>query len=352
MGNIMQQINEVYSFLEDDLSRRVFETRLEYNFSRKTHNFGHLMKEENRSFYYLTDKNIYTTPLASGETIIFYGFTGMAVWDYNKIKARDPQCNFIFCDRRHDELKDHQFLIDNNLRMISPEELLGNYRDCKVIISISSKTRFEVFDFLKANGVQQILSGRLTDAMQYFEDFVPVEENEIFVDAGVRDGGTSLQFANWCDNHYEKIYLFEADRTVKNVIEKNITCLHNTELYMKGLWNTEATLSFQLVEKTGGSHIAENGTETMEAVALDDVLQGQRITFLKMDIEGSELKALEGAQESIKKHKPKLAISLYHKPEDILTLPLYIKQLVPEYKIILRHYSNVMTETVLYAFLK
>lgn len=59
-----------------------------------------------------------------------------------------------------------------------------------------------------------------------------------------------------------------------------------------------------------------------------------------MDIEGSELKALEGAKNTIQRNNPKLAISIYHKYEDIIELPLKILELEPEYKFYLRHYST------------
>ena len=68
-----------------------------------------------------------------------------------------------------------------------------------------------------------------------------------------------------------------------------------------------------------------------------------------MDIEGSEEAALKGAIKTIKKHKPKLAICAYHKPDDLCVLPQLIKSMVPEYKLYLDHYTINFTETVLYA---
>jgi len=68
-----------------------------------------------------------------------------------------------------------------------------------------------------------------------------------------------------------------------------------------------------------------------------------------MDIEGSELEALKGAEETIKKYHPVLAISAYHKPEDIVELPAYIRSIDPEYKFYLRSYHLEFTEIVLYA---
>ena len=68
-----------------------------------------------------------------------------------------------------------------------------------------------------------------------------------------------------------------------------------------------------------------------------------------MDIEGSELEALKGAAETIKKWRPKLAISIYHKYEDIIEIPEYILSIVPDYSFYIRHYSSDIWETVLYA---
>lgn len=68
-----------------------------------------------------------------------------------------------------------------------------------------------------------------------------------------------------------------------------------------------------------------------------------------MDVEGAELIALKGAEQTIKKYKPKLAISIYHKPNDLWEIPLLIKSWVPEYKIYIRHYNVVSSETIMYA---
>ena len=70
-----------------------------------------------------------------------------------------------------------------------------------------------------------------------------------------------------------------------------------------------------------------------------------------MDIEGAEVNALLGAEENIKKQKPKLAICVYHKPEHLWKIPLYIKKIVPDYKLYIRHHTNQEYETVCYAVL-
>ena len=68
-----------------------------------------------------------------------------------------------------------------------------------------------------------------------------------------------------------------------------------------------------------------------------------------MDVEGAELSTLKGAKETIKKYKPRLAVCVYHKLEDILEIPQYILSLDPSYRLYMRNYESFGLETVLYA---
>ena len=126
--------------------------------------------------------------------------------------------------------------------------------------------------------------------------------------------------------------------------------IKNVELIEAGLWSHNTFLQF-LGEGKGSSHIVleeKRETEKIKVAALDSCV-AEPVTFIKLDIEGAELEALKGAEHIIKRDKPKLAICIYHKPEDIWEIPYYIKMLVPEYKMYIRHYSNSESETVLYA---
>lgn len=70
-----------------------------------------------------------------------------------------------------------------------------------------------------------------------------------------------------------------------------------------------------------------------------------------MDIEGAELNALKGAEKTIIKYKPKLAICIYHSNQDMVLIAEYIHNLIPDYKIYIRQHSLYPSaaETVLYA---
>jgi hypothetical protein len=93
-------------------------------------------------------------------------------------------------------------------------------------------------------------------------------------------------------------------------------------------------------------------TETTDTIVVDTIyhlLQDRRVTYIAMDIEGTERKAICGTEQTIRQWKPQLAISVYHRREDIFDLLLLIKSFVPDYKFFLRHYMYDQTETILYA---
>ena len=189
---------------------------------------------------------------------------------------------------------------------------------------------------------------------QYFDLFEPLED-EVFVDGGAYDLESSISFVQWTKGKYDKIYAFEATEKYAEVsrqrmIQENL----KGEVIEKGLWSTTSTLSF--CDTLGqGSYVVEGdcakANSKIAVVSIDDFFKGKRVSFIKMDIEGSELAALKGGKSTIIKYMPRLAISIYHKPEDIVEIPRYIKSIVPEYKFYLRTYGvGVRDDTVLYAY--
>ncbi|MFI3177671.1 MAG: FkbM family methyltransferase, partial [Eubacteriales bacterium] len=291
-----------------------------------------------------------------GQPLIIYGMGRRGICLVPILKQLMEKVEFIFCDANYKELGTQY-----GQQVLSPQCALGQYPNSKIIIT--PKDRYEEIEYILMQlGVREsnvckwddIVPAILSefDAMQYFDPIVHFGESEIFADVGVLDGMTSVRFAQRCKGQYEKIYLFEAEASKREEIETTINKyeLHSTELHVKGLWNCQDTLSFD-GGLCGGSTILEGGQMTIEVDTLDHLLDGRPITFLKMDIEGAELCALEGAKETIRKYKPKLAISIYHKPEDLIEIPMYIKKLVPEYRLYVRHYKWHHGETVLYAIL-
>jgi hypothetical protein len=113
------------------------------------------------------------------------------------------------------------------------------------------------------------------------------------------------------------------------------------------VWECEKELCFV---ETGAAHdrISETGNHRIQVNSIDKIAQDRKVDFIKMDIEGAEKEAILGASQTIKKHCPILAISIYHKSCDFWELPLLIKEIQPAYKFYLRHHSRQAPDTVCY----
>lgn len=95
-----------------------------------------------------------------------------------------------------------------------------------------------------------------------------------------------------------------------------------------------------------------HGSVTISLTSLDAYVEEHgldRVDFIKMDIEGGELDALRGAERTLRRFRPRCAISLYHRPEDMLTLPAFLRDLDLGYRMHLNHHSVCEFETILYA---
>jgi FkbM family methyltransferase len=179
---------------------------------------------------------------------------------------------------------------------------------------------------------------------QYFEDFMQFS-NEIFVDAGGFDGDTSEIFANRYSD-YRKILFFEPSSKNMAAALKRLVKHERIEFYSIGLSNAPEMLQFNQ-DAGSASSVTEAGSETINVDMLDKLLR-EPVTFIKMDLEGWELKALEGARQTILSHHPKLAIAVYHNSQDFRVIFEYIRSLGLGYEIFLRHYTQGWSETIMF----
>ena len=260
-----------------------------------------------------------------------------------------------------------KYVVDGNPReatfcdipLIGKEEFLDKGAGFTVVISTRVYYE-EIRDELIQKGVSKdkIIDGAIlfdmSEGKQYFDlpELPHSKTQEVFADVGCYDGLSSVFFNEWCEGNGFS-YCFEPDRTNIDRIHRILKnkSVSTYELIDKGVWSKGGTLSFV---STGNSvsHVSEEdtGTDSIKVTALDDCLYDKGVTFIKMDIEGAEYEALKGAEKIIREQKPKLAICVYHKPEDIWELPELILGFNESYKFYLRHYSYQDNETVLYAF--
>jgi FkbM family methyltransferase len=157
------------------------------------------------------------------------------------------------------------------------------------------------------------------------------------VDCGAAAGDTVMAFTQKYGD-YGHILAFEPGSKSYARLVRNVANLLNITTVNKGCSDCKATLTFEEDDdRPTANKISENGNTTIEVDKIDNFTTGlPPVGLIKMDIEGAELAALEGAAGTIRRDKPVLAICAYHKPEDLITIPQYLKSLVPEYRLFLR----------------
>lgn len=353
MKNLIEEISKVYCLLEDEMSKKLFEQRLLYNITKRPKYIANMVDIVYHSRLSVVDDAIFSF-LKQGQEekkkIIIYGAgnNGAILFEFLKLQGISAS---YFCD----QAKEKQGKIYYGLPVLSIEKL-KDYPQAQIVISVQNDWNHSIEDNLISLGLEEknIMRFYPIWKTEYFDtEIVTPEKEECYIDAGCFDGQTVKDFLQWCHNEYVFIYAFEPDKNCFQICQRHLNQLDKDKfsLIPKGLWSHKTELSFSENEN-GTSTIEETGTNIIKTISLDEHLQGKKVTFIKMDIEGAELEALKGAKETIQKYHPKLAICIYHKEEDIIEIPLYIKRLVPEYRFYIRHYQPYCCETVLYAVME
>ena len=174
------------------------------------------------------------------------------------------------------------------------------------------------------------------------------------VDGGGCFGDTALGFADVVGERGH-VYVFDPlpkhCAIMREVLVMNPSLAPRISIFLMGLADRTSDVA-PLPEDGVINPGARLVMDEVPTTTIDDLVTRHkvpRLDFIKMDVEGSELSALLGAESSIRRWRPKLAISLYHRPEDFFAIPLWIDSLGVGYRLFLDHYSIHQEETVLYA---
>ncbi len=211
-----------------------------------------------------------------------------------------------------------------------------------------------------------IVKGRISGKTDYFrkiytpdqyypKDIVCLSKDEVLAEVGSYDGATLLNFLEHC-LEYKSAYCFEPDqnnlRVLNGAVEK-VQSEGKIKVIPCGAWDHKTILRFN---NSGGatnlSHVSEEtplSNGSIEVVTIDDTIP-EPITYMTMSINGSELRALYGAEHQIKRNRPKLSICVSYSGEGMLDVWSYLQTLVPEYRFYLRHHlKHGGVESFLYA---
>lgn len=188
---------------------------------------------------------------------------------------------------------------------------------------------------------------------QYFPRFITavataVEPGIHFVDGGAYDGDTLAQAARHL--RLAGAFAFEPDPENFRRLSASVAKLQVPSCcWPCGLSDRTARVAFSGGEGESCA-INDNGTDSIQALRLDDCLQHQPVSFIKLDIEGHELAALAGATAIITRHRPLLAIAGYHLWDDLWTIPDFIARLDLGYRIGYRMHAHNTFDAVFYAY--
>ena len=187
----------------------------------------------------------------------------------------------------------------------------------------------------------------------YAHPLVRAEPGDCVVDGGAATGDTAALFLGQTGANCT-IHSFEPTpgsyrELARYAAELDPPVVHPHEA---ALWSEEGYVTFfEAFEMSHGNRIGGHGELRVEAVTLDGLVRKgviDRVDLIKLDVEGAELAALQGARETIRRFKPRLQVCLYHKPADLWELPLFLADLAPEYRMFLGHHSDSHLDTVLY----
>ena len=350
--SLWKEIENIYSKLQDEESKLIFFKRLQYSLENNDAGpirdivigdgytgEGPLRALISKLEKYKEEEIIIQGAIRGGEIIKMalegYGFKNIVA----------------FCDND----KSKQGRIFGNMPVISVEEACRVHSNA-VFVIMAVYHLDEIKEQLLSLGINEaniFVSEMRYEAYgrQYFDtDIISDHSKGVFIDGGCFDLGDSIQFLALFPNA-EKVYAFEPDReNYENCLKKikYIQSGDKIEMINKGLYDSTGEKHF--VCDGDSSRISDGSSETIQTISLDDFMENkEKVSFIKMDIEGAEMDALEGARKTIIRDKPDLAICIYHKNSDILDILRQILDIYPNYRLYIRHYSEYHWETVVYA---
>jgi len=215
----------------------------------------------------------------------------------------------------------------------------------------NAKHVYQVDEFT-IEGTADELVGTFVVQQYRYDSIVEPKLGDIDFDIGAYVGDTALWFSK-AVGPPGKVYAFEPEPSNFEKLKANLARNKVTNVIPLQLALSEKEGEMQIASGRGSSAITETAGDTsVKVTTVDKFVEANklpRVGFIKMDVEGHELKVLAGARETIKTFKPSLALSAYHRGDDLIKLPKFLLEINPNYRFYLRHCTSIWGDTVLYA---
>ncbi len=248
-----------------------------------------------------------------------------------------------------ENLFNYEFYKENEEKIRKTELLLADVRSVEVFTDVIN---------YKLSGSVRFLQGNHTDFALVYRDLLHAEEFEKIADLGAYNGDTLREITPFAPNLKGAI-AFEPDRRNHKKLSEYAETVESFKITPLKLaaWSEKAILQFD-GSGNRNSTLVSGGIAVnkpakiveVEADSLDNVLGGERVDYIKYDVEGSEKEAILGSIKTIEAYRPALMVSLYHRSEDVFELPLMIHEKFPDYKFYVRRREYIPAwDTVLIA---
>lgn len=210
------------------------------------------------------------------------------------------------------------------------------YKVYELLADEQSKKVFRETTLFKLDGdISRLLSCE-TPENEAFDNILRLKDGDSFLDLGAYNGDTVLDFIRRVGS-YGKITAVEPDKKSFAKLIKN-TEGYDIEAINSAVSNEVGSIPFSFKSSRGS---VAGGDSFTDAVSIDFLCKDRSFDYIKFDVEGKELDAILGGEKTIKRDKPKILISAYHKSDDYFAIPLKVLEFNPDYKIYMRHYPYV-----------
>lgn len=215
--------------------------------------------------------------------------------------------------------------------------------------AMSRYVLWKLLCFRLAPSMEHVAAAAEREYKQYFDpEIIACGREEVFADCGGFTGDSAQAFMDEYKN-YRRIYVFEPSKANCRICRDNLAAYPGIEIVEAGVSSQSGQAEFSISGSSSSVMTTGRETEQISLVSLDDAIK-EPVSFIKMDIEGAELDALEGAKGHIANDRPKMAVCVYHLVSDLWEIPRKLDGMLENCALFLRHYqADQPWETVLYA---
>ena len=346
MKDFIERCKVVYEHIADEESRFIFSNRLLYS---ATGDYKYiksivLSTEMGQKIFELLKKSA-----NNHDNMVIDG-----AGEYGRFIYQDyPELPWVcFSDASPKE----KTLFDN-IPVLQRKQAMEKYPNAVWVIS-STRYFKEIEKELVEGGIDQrniVNVGKIVyesySAMYFDVPYIQPKKNNCLIDGGAYHGESTIEFYRWCGENGAQAVVFEPDKDNYNICKHNLAKMKGTYVLNKGTYDAIGEQAFS----SKGNMVSQmdpQGREKIETTTIDSVPEAQNATYIKLDVEGVELETLKGGAHVIGRNKPDMAISVYHKPEDIVELLECVLSINPNYVFYLRHYTLGDGDTVAFATIR